>query len=147
MEIDKVRALTDTELVTELAAAKRNLYDLRFQLATRQLTDFSQIPQTRRRIARILTVMTERQLNETMLPAAATSGDGNGRGSRLPARRSRAGSTSATAQPTSARSGGRADAADEGKTTSRRKSSAARATAERESTTGRRTGRGRSTEK
>jgi large subunit ribosomal protein L29 len=65
MDIDKVRALSDAELVTELTAAKRNLYDLRFQLATRQLTDYSQIPQTRRKIARILTVLTERELAET----------------------------------------------------------------------------------
>ena len=65
MDIDKVRALTDAELETEFSAAKRNLYDLRFQLATRQLTDYDQIPQTRRKIARILTVMTERQLVET----------------------------------------------------------------------------------
>ena len=65
MDIDKVRALTDAELVTELTAAKRNLYDLRFQLATRQLTDYSQIPQTRRKIARILTVLTERELAES----------------------------------------------------------------------------------
>ncbi|HET7678181.1 MAG TPA: 50S ribosomal protein L29 [Candidatus Limnocylindrales bacterium] len=62
MDIDKVRALNDAELETELSNAKRQLYDLRFQLATRQLTDYSQIPQTRRVIARILTVMTERQL-------------------------------------------------------------------------------------
>ena len=62
MDIDKVRALTDAELASELSAARRNLYDLRFQLATRQLNDYSQIPQTRRAIARILTVMTERQL-------------------------------------------------------------------------------------
>jgi large subunit ribosomal protein L29 len=65
MDIDKVRALTDAELVIELTAAKRNLYDLRFQLATRQLTDYSQIPQTRKKIARILTVLTERELAET----------------------------------------------------------------------------------
>ena len=64
MDIDRVRALTDDELSTELSAARRNLYDLRFQLATRQLNDYSQIPQTRRTIARILTVMTERQLPE-----------------------------------------------------------------------------------
>ena len=62
MDIDKVRALSDAELESELATARRHLYDLRFQLATRQLTDYSQIPQTRRTIARILTVMTERQL-------------------------------------------------------------------------------------
>lgn len=63
MDIDKVRALTDDELYGELSTAKRHLYDLRFQLATRQLADYSQVPQTRRTIARILTVLTERQLD------------------------------------------------------------------------------------
>lgn len=71
MDIDKVRELTDVELTDELSTAKRHLYDLRFQLATRQLTDYSQIPQTRRTIARILTVMTERQLAEGVQPEPA----------------------------------------------------------------------------
>jgi large subunit ribosomal protein L29 len=70
MDIDKVRALTDTELLTELVTERRNLYDLRFQLATRQLTDHSQLTQTRRSIARVLTVMTERDLDESKLPVA-----------------------------------------------------------------------------
>ena len=70
MDITSVRGLTDAELVTELTTAKRHLYDLRFQLATRQLTDYSQIPQTRRKIARILTVLTERELGETGQPMA-----------------------------------------------------------------------------
>jgi large subunit ribosomal protein L29 len=73
MDIDKVRALTDAELVSELTGARRQLYDLRFQLATRQLTDYSQIPQTRRTIARILTVMTERQLDRDGSPRAAVA--------------------------------------------------------------------------
>ena len=77
MDIDKVRGLTDAELVTELSAAKRNLYDLRFQLATRQLTDYSQLPQTRKKIARILTVMTERRLSEAPT-APGSEGDGSG---------------------------------------------------------------------
>jgi large subunit ribosomal protein L29 len=71
MDIDKVRALTDTELLTELVAQRRNLYDLRFQLATRQLTDHSQLTGTRRSIARILTVITERALDENMVPRPA----------------------------------------------------------------------------
>jgi large subunit ribosomal protein L29 len=62
MDIDKVRAMTDGELRTELTTERRHLYDLRFQLATRQLTDHTQLAQTRRSIARILTVMTERNL-------------------------------------------------------------------------------------
>jgi large subunit ribosomal protein L29 len=62
MEIAKARTLSEQELAEELASARRHLYDLRFQLATRQLTDYSQISQTRRDIARLLTVRTERQL-------------------------------------------------------------------------------------
>ena len=68
MDIDKVRTLSDEDLVTELSNQKRHLYDLRFQLATRQLNDYSQIPQTRGAIARILTVMTERQIEPSAPP-------------------------------------------------------------------------------
>ncbi|MBA3307135.1 MAG: 50S ribosomal protein L29 [Chloroflexi bacterium] len=60
MDIVKARALNDAELEDELSVARRQLYDLRFQLATRQLTDHSQISRTRRSIARLLTVQTER---------------------------------------------------------------------------------------
>ena len=69
MDIDKVRALNDLELVTELATDRRHLYDLRFQLATRQLTDYSQISQTRRAVARYLTVLTERNLDQAATDA------------------------------------------------------------------------------
>ena len=71
MDIDKVRNLTDTELLGELVTQRRALYDLRFQMATRQLTDHSQLTQTRRSIARVLTVMTERDLDETLVPRSA----------------------------------------------------------------------------
>ena len=65
MEIAKARTLSEQELVDELESARRHLYDLRFQLATRQLTDYNQISRTRRDIARLLTVRTERQLDAT----------------------------------------------------------------------------------
>jgi len=84
MDIDKVRALTDTELLTELVAQRRNLYDLRFQLATRQLTDHSQLTGTRRSIARILTVMTERNLDETQVPRQARSATRSAPAKRAP---------------------------------------------------------------
>ncbi len=61
MEIDKVRALTDGELEEQLRQAKQDLWQARFQLTTRQLKDYSSIPQTRRTIARILTVQRERR--------------------------------------------------------------------------------------
>jgi large subunit ribosomal protein L29 len=73
MDIDKVRALTDAELVDELASQRRHLYDLRFQLATRQLTDHSQLANSRRTIARLLTVMTERQHADARQPVGAGS--------------------------------------------------------------------------
>jgi large subunit ribosomal protein L29 len=60
MDITRVRELSDDQLLVELTNARRHLYDLRFQLATRQLTDFTQIAQTRKTIARLLTVQTER---------------------------------------------------------------------------------------
>ena len=74
MDIDKIRALTDVELYEELGTQRRHLYDLRFQLATRQLTDHTQLTQTRRSIARVLTVMTERNLDESAPPAASEKG-------------------------------------------------------------------------
>jgi large subunit ribosomal protein L29 len=61
MDIEKVRALSDGELDEQLTQAKRDLWQTRFQLNTRQLKDYSSIPQTRRTIARILTVQQERR--------------------------------------------------------------------------------------
>ena len=60
MDIGEVRKLSDTELETALKEAKQDLWQARFALSTRQLKDYSQIPATRRTIARILTVQRER---------------------------------------------------------------------------------------
>ena len=62
MDIDKVRALSDAELEEALRQAKQDLWGARFALSTRQLKDYSTIPQTRRSMARILTVQHERKL-------------------------------------------------------------------------------------
>jgi len=61
MDIDKVRGLTDTEIEEALVEARRELWQLRFDLTTRQLTDYSKIRQARRKIARLMTVQAERQ--------------------------------------------------------------------------------------
>jgi len=61
MEIDKVREKSDAELEEALRQAKQDLWSARFALSTRQLNDTSSIPQTRRAIARILTVQRERK--------------------------------------------------------------------------------------
>jgi large subunit ribosomal protein L29 len=73
MDIVRVRELTDAELGNELVTQRRHLYDLRFQLATRQLTDHSQLTLTRRSIARLLTVMTERGLDENAVAQQASA--------------------------------------------------------------------------
>jgi len=58
----EVRALNDQELVKQLEEGRRELFNLRFRLATRQLVNHREICRVRRKIARILTVMRERQL-------------------------------------------------------------------------------------
>ena len=61
MDLKKIRAMSDAELDDALREAKQDLWGARFALSTRQLKDYSTIPQTRQTIARILTVQRERQ--------------------------------------------------------------------------------------
>ena len=51
------------ELNDELVAAKKELFNLRFQNATNQLDNTSRIKDVRRNIARIQTVITEKKAN------------------------------------------------------------------------------------
>ncbi|MCL0099412.1 50S ribosomal protein L29 [Dehalococcoidia bacterium] len=62
MPIDDIRTMTDEDLVTELDDTHRELMNLRFQSETMQLSDVNQIKKTRKRIARINTVLREREL-------------------------------------------------------------------------------------
>ena len=56
----KINAKTSAELNKELVAAKKELFNLRFQNATNQLDNTSRIKEVRRNIARIQTVITEK---------------------------------------------------------------------------------------
>ncbi len=62
MKIDKyvedLKAKSATELKEELVAAKKELFNLRFQNATNQLDNTSRIKEVRKNIARIQTVIT-----------------------------------------------------------------------------------------
>jgi large subunit ribosomal protein L29 len=58
----KLRALEEDELVTELRTAKEELFNLRFQAATGQLDNHGRLRAVRRDIARIYTIMREREL-------------------------------------------------------------------------------------
>ena len=64
-DLGKLRDMSDTELEQALRDAKQDLWGARFALSTRQLNDTSTIPQTRRRIARIMTVQRERLTPQT----------------------------------------------------------------------------------
>ncbi|MAM65518.1 MAG: 50S ribosomal protein L29 [Chloroflexi bacterium] len=64
MLINEIRALTDEQLKEELEKTSRELMDLRFRAATNQLPD-SNVPRAvRKSIARLKTVIRERQLVE-----------------------------------------------------------------------------------
>ena len=57
--VEDLRAKSAAELNEELVAAKKELFNLRFQNATNQLDNTSRIKEVRKNIARILTVITE----------------------------------------------------------------------------------------
>lgn len=62
------RELSDDELRTRLSEAKEELFNLRFQLATGQLTNNRRISTVKRDIARIYTVLRERELGLSVVP-------------------------------------------------------------------------------
>ena len=61
-EVADLRAMPDDRLRSELEETLRALFNLRFQAATRQLADVSQVRAARRRVARIRTLLRERDL-------------------------------------------------------------------------------------
>jgi large subunit ribosomal protein L29 len=61
---DELRELADDELMIRLEEAKEELFNLRFQLATGQLDTPTRIKQVRHDIARMATVLRERELEE-----------------------------------------------------------------------------------
>ncbi|GAB38323.1 50S ribosomal protein L29 [Gordonia sp. w5E2] len=58
----ELRDLSDTDLVDRLKESKEELFNLRFQMATGQLDNNRRLRTVRREIARIYTVMREREL-------------------------------------------------------------------------------------
>ena len=58
--VEDLKAKSAAELNDELVAAKKELFNLRFQNATNQLDNTSRIKEVRKNIARIQTVITEK---------------------------------------------------------------------------------------
>lgn len=62
MKVEEIRALSDEELVKQLEAAHQELFNLRFRLATKQLVNHREIPRVKKKIARLKTMIREREL-------------------------------------------------------------------------------------
>lgn len=63
MKLREIRELSEEALRAELNDKKEELMKLRFQQASGELQDFTRLEQMRREIARLYTVMRERQQN------------------------------------------------------------------------------------
>ena len=61
MKVAEVRELDVEELQQRAAQARRELFNLRFQHATGQLENTGQLKEVRRNIARLLTVLNQKQ--------------------------------------------------------------------------------------
>ena len=66
MHVTEIRELSTSELYKELYEQERSLMNLRFQKVTRQLTNTNALRDTRKNIARVRTVLRERQIVEHM---------------------------------------------------------------------------------
>ena len=63
MKASEIRTLNNEELLAKLTEAHEELFNLRFRLATRQLGNHREIPVVKKKIARIETILRERELN------------------------------------------------------------------------------------
>ena len=69
-DLSKLRELTIPELQQKAREAKEELFNLRFQLRTDPLSDFSRVRAVRRAYARIVTVVSEKRIAEATHGAA-----------------------------------------------------------------------------
>lgn len=63
MKIEEVRALSVEELNKKINDAHEELFNLRFKLSTRQLVNHRELPRVKKEIARLETILREKQLN------------------------------------------------------------------------------------
>ncbi|MEG0830017.1 MAG: 50S ribosomal protein L29 [Anaerovoracaceae bacterium] len=64
MELKKIREMSDVELNAELLKMKKDLFNLRFQHVTGQLENPIKVRDTRKNIARVKTIIREKELNK-----------------------------------------------------------------------------------
>ncbi len=62
MKTEDIRARNDEELAKQLEEAHQELFNLRFRAATKQLVNHREIPRVRRELAKLKTIIREREL-------------------------------------------------------------------------------------
>ncbi|MCR5741608.1 MAG: 50S ribosomal protein L29 [Gammaproteobacteria bacterium] len=60
MRMEEIRKLTNEEIEAKIKESKKKLFDLRFEQATGKLTNTAEISKTKKLVARLSTVLTER---------------------------------------------------------------------------------------
>jgi large subunit ribosomal protein L29 len=64
MRAKEIREMTDSELKKKLAESKEEQFKLRFQQATGQLENTQRMPKVKKNIARILTILREKEMEQ-----------------------------------------------------------------------------------
>jgi large subunit ribosomal protein L29 len=72
-----LRDMADQELLTRLAETKQEMFNLRFQLATGQLDNHARMSQVRRDVARLRTVIRQREIAAAEAVAAGDTDASN----------------------------------------------------------------------
>ena len=62
MKVEEIRVLGTGELKKQLEEAHQELFNLRFRLATKQLVNHREVPRVRKKIARLKTIIREKEL-------------------------------------------------------------------------------------
>jgi large subunit ribosomal protein L29 len=62
LRADEIRALSSEDLVKQLEAFRKELFELRFRLTTRQLVNHRDVRRVKKEIARLQTIIREREL-------------------------------------------------------------------------------------
>ena len=62
MKVEEIRGLRSEDLVKQREAARKELFELRFKLATRQLVNHRQVREVKKTIARLNTILREKEL-------------------------------------------------------------------------------------
>jgi large subunit ribosomal protein L29 len=62
LKVEEIRALGTEALAKQLEEAHQELFNLRFRLATRQLVNHREVPRVKKNIARLKTIIREREM-------------------------------------------------------------------------------------